>query len=253
VNSTVRRDIRRISAKTGPEWFATTNWSVVLEAGQSESPQFQAALEELCRTYWLSLYSYLRRDGCNPDDAQDLTQGFFLRLLRTNSLVGVSPIKGRFRTFLLASMKHFVSDERDRTRAQKRGGNQAVISIDGGQAEEFFLQLPSGDMSPETAFDQQWALTVLEEAFQRLRREYTRSGRENIFETLSPFLSNEATAGDYASLAPKLGMSEQAIGVAVHRLRQRYRECVRFKIVQTVTNPEDLDAEMHYLLSLLSG
>lgn len=242
-----------VTGKTRAQWFATTRWSVVLEAGQPGSPRFQAALEELCRTYWLSLYSYLRSDGYNPDDAQDLTQGFFLRLLRTESLVGVSPIKGKFRTFLLASMKHFLSDERDRARAQKRGGNQTMISIDGTQAEEFFLQLPSGELSPELAFDRRWALTVLDKAFHRLRREYANSGRANLFVSLSDFLSNEATAGDYASLAPKLGMSTQAIAVAVHRLRQRYRECVRFEVGQTVTNPEDLDQEIHYLFSVLAG
>jgi RNA polymerase sigma-70 factor (ECF subfamily) len=253
VNSTQRQESGSASAKTAPQWFATTNWGLVLEAGQSGSPQFQAALEELCRTYWLSLYSYLRRDGYAPDDAQDLTQGFFLRLLRTNSLLGVSPLKGRFRTFLLASLRHFVSDERDRARAQKRGGGQTVISINAAQAEAAFLQVPNGDLAPETAFDRHWALTVLEEAFQRLRREYTRSTRQEIFEALSPFLSNEVAPGDYEVLASALGMSERAIGVAVHRLRQRYRECVRFKIGQTVTNLDDLDEEMHYLFSLLSA
>ena len=253
VDSDTRHDLGRVPGKTGAQWFATTHWSVVLEAGKPGSPQFRAALEELCRTYWLALYSYLRRYGYNPDDAQDLTQGFFLRLLRTDSLVGVSPIKGRFRTFLLASMKHFLSDERDRARAQKRGGNQTMISIDGTQAEEFFLQLPSGELSPETAFDRRWALTVLDKAFHRLRLEYTNSGRANLFESLSNFLSNEATAGDYACLAPKLGIFEQAIGVAVHRLRHRYGECVRFEIGKTLTNPEDLNEEMHYLFSLLTG
>ena len=253
MDSDTRHDLGRVPGKTGAQWFAATHWSVVLEAGKPGSPQFQAALEELCRTYWLPLYSYLRRDGFNPDDAQDLTQGFFFRLLRTDSLVGISPIKGKFRTFLLASMEHFLADERDRARAQKRGGNQTVIRLDGTQAEELFLQLPSGELSPETAFDRRWALTVLDEAFHRLRREYTNSRRANLFESLSDFLSNEATAGDYASLAPKLEMSTQAIGVAVHRLRQRYRECVRFEIGQTVTIPEDLNEEMHYLFSLLAG
>jgi RNA polymerase sigma-70 factor (ECF subfamily) len=150
-------------------------------------------------------------------------------------------------------MKHFLSDERDRARAQKRGGNQTVISIDATQAEASFLQLPTGEMSPQTAFDRHWALTVLDEAFRRLRQEYTKSGRGSLFESLSSFLSNEATSGDYATLAPRLGMSEQAIGVAVHRLRHRYGECVRFEIGQTVTNPEDLNEEMHYLFSLLAG
>jgi RNA polymerase sigma-70 factor (ECF subfamily) len=245
-------DAGGVTGKAGGQWFATTHWSVVLDAGKPGSTQFRAALEELCRTYWLSLYSYLRSDGYNPEDAQDLTQGFFLRLLRTDSLVAVSPVKGRFRTFLLASMKHFLSDERDRARAQKRGGNQAVISIDGTQAEGYFLQVPSGEMSPQTAFDRHWALTVLDEAFSRLREEYTRSGRARLFDALSVFLSTEATAGDYTALAPKLDMSAQAIGVAVHRLRHRFGECVRFQIGKTVTDPEDLNEEMQHLFSLLA-
>jgi DNA-directed RNA polymerase specialized sigma24 family protein len=253
VETDPRPELPGVPDRAGAPWFATTHWSVVLEAGKPGSPQFRAALEELCRTYRLSLYSYLRRDGNSPDDAQDLTQGFFLRLLRTDSLVGVSPVKGKFRTFLLASLQHFLSDERDRARAQKRGGNQTVISINGTEAEASFLQLPSGEMSPETVFDQHWALTVLDRAFCRLRQDYTKSGRANLFESLSAFLSNEAASGDYASLVGQLRMSEQAIGVAVHRLRHRYGQCVRFEIGQTVTDPEDLNEEMHYLFTLLTG
>jgi DNA-directed RNA polymerase specialized sigma24 family protein len=252
VESDTRHDAGGVTGKAAGPWFATTHWSVVLDAGKPGSTQFRGALEELCRTYWLALYSYLRSDGYNPDDAKDLTQGFFLRLLRTDSLVGVSPVKGRFRTFLLASMKHFLSDERDRARAQKRGGNQTVISIDGIQAEASFLQLPSGEMSPQMAFDRHWALTVLDKAFCRLREEYTRSGRAKLFEALSVFLSTEATSGDYAALRAKLEMSGQAIGVAVHRLRHRYGECVRFEIGRTVTRPEELNEEMQHLFSLLA-
>jgi RNA polymerase sigma-70 factor (ECF subfamily) len=253
VNPIVPRDLPTVSGRTGPPLFATTDWEVVLEAGHTGSPQFQGALEQLCRTYWLSLYGYLRRRGWSPEDAQDLTQGFFLRLLRTNSLVGVSPVKGQFRSFLLAALKHYVSDQRDRARALKRGGRQTIISIDAARAEACFLELPSRDLSPEMVFDQSWAVTVLEEAFRRLSHEYARSGRGHLFSGLSQFLSREAGPGEYESLAGRLGMSEQALGVAVHRLRQRYRECVRYKVGETVTDPEDLESEMHHLFSLLSG
>jgi RNA polymerase sigma-70 factor (ECF subfamily) len=225
---------------------------VVLEAGKPGSPQFRAALEALCRTYWQSLYSYLRSDGYSPDDAQDLTQGFFLRLLRTDSLADVSPARGKFRTFLLASLRHYASDDRDRARAQKRGGDQEIITIDVTRAEASFLQLPSRELPPQAAFDRHWALTVLDEAFRRLRQEYTKSRRAHLFEALSRFLSSEATPGDYMALGSKLGISGQAIGVAVHRLRHRYGEYVRLEIGQTVTKPEELNEEMHYLFTLLA-
>jgi RNA polymerase sigma-70 factor (ECF subfamily) len=253
VNSTIRPDLEGVASMKGAPGFATTNWDVVLEAGQSGSPQFHAALEELCRTYWLALYSYLRRDGYDPEDAEDVTQGFFLRLLRTNSLVRVSPLKGRFRSFLLASLKHYASDERDRSRAKKRGGTQTVISLEGREAEASYLQFPSAGKTPEQAFDQYWAMTVLEEAFQRLRYEYLRSGREHLFECLSPFLSKEGASDAYAGMARELRMSEAAIAVAVHRLRQRYRECLRFKVGETVTHPDELKEEMRYLFSLLAA
>jgi RNA polymerase sigma-70 factor (ECF subfamily) len=182
-----------------------------------------------------------------------LTQGFFVRLLRTDSFAEVSPEKGKFRTFLLAALKHFLSDERDRERAQKRGGGQAIISIDETDAEERYSRMPKLDAEPEKTFDQRWALTVLEEAMARLQREYVTSGRAEIFDNLKQFLSTEATPGAYDALASNLGMSPNAVGVAVHRLRQRYRECIRLELAQTVVSLQDLDQEMNYLLSVLSG
>jgi RNA polymerase sigma-70 factor (ECF subfamily) len=182
-----------------------------------------------------------------------LTQGFFVRLLRTDSFAEVSPEKGKFRTFLLAALKHFLSDERDRERAQTRGGGQAIISIDETDAEERYRQMPKLDPDSEKTFDQRWALTVLEEAMARLQREYVTSGRAEIFDNLKLFLSTEATPGAYDALASNLGMSPNAVGVAVHRLRQRYRECIRLELAQTVVSLRDLDLEMNYLLSVLSG
>ena len=241
------------ASTTIPHWFTTTHWSVVILAGDPNSPQAASALEKLCRTYWLPLYSYVRRQGYGPHDAQDLTQGFFGRLLRLNSFADVSGEKGKFRTFLLAALNHYLLDERDRARAEKRGGGLAVISLDETEAETRYLHVPVPDLAPERVFDRRWALTVMEEALQRLRKEYFASGKQELFEHLSGFLSSEADHGAYDTLAPKLGMSAGAVGVAVHRLRQRYRECVRLELAQTVASPEDLNDEMNYLLAALSA
>jgi RNA polymerase sigma-70 factor (ECF subfamily) len=241
------------SSTAGPHWFTTTNWSVVRRAGGRGSAQAAEALEKLCRTYWLPLYGYIRRQGYGPHDAQDLTQGFFARLLGTDSFAGVSREKGKFRTFLLAALNHFLSDERDRARAEKRGGGQPVVSIDETEAEQRYLQAPSQNLAPERAFDKHWALTVLEEALARLRQEHQMPGKAEIFAHLGAFLSKEGSKADYDAVAPKLGMSANAVAVGVHRLRQRYRECIRLELAQTVARPEDLDEEMNYLFSVLSG
>jgi RNA polymerase sigma factor (sigma-70 family) len=238
---------------SAPHWFTATHWSVVLLAGQADSVQAAEALEKLCRTYWLPLYSYIRRQGYGPDDAQDLAQGFFVRLLKANSFAALSREKGKFRTFLLAALNHFPSDGRDRTRAEKRGGGQPVVSIDETEAEHRYLQVPSQNLAPEKVFDRRWALTVLDEALARLRQEHRTSGKAELFAHLSAFLSSEGSKVDYDALAPKLGMSATAVAVAVHRLRQRYRECIRLELAQTVASPEDLDEEMNYLFSVLSG
>lgn len=235
-----------------PALFAATCWTMVIAAGQND-PQGARALEQLCRTYWLPLYSYVRRQGCGPHDAQDLTQGFFARLLRLNSVAGVNPGRGKFRTFLLVSLNHYLSDERDRVRAGKRGGGQVIISLDETDAESRYLQIPCADMSPERLFDRRWALTVMEMALQRLRKEYESPGRQALFEALSAFLSSEAGAGAYDAVATKLGMSPGSVAVAVHRLRQRYRECTRLELAQTVSSNADLDEELNYLFTALGG
>jgi DNA-directed RNA polymerase specialized sigma24 family protein len=182
-------------------------------AGAPDSPRALEALEKLCRAYWLPLYSYVRRRGYGSHDAQDLTQGFFVRLLRMNSFAGVSREKGKFRTFLLAALNHFLSDEWDRARAEKRGGGQAIITIDENEAEERYLHGGIVESEPGRAFDRLWGLTVLEEALARLRQEYGAWDRLEIFERLQVYLSTEASPGDYDTLAPKLGMSANAVGV----------------------------------------
>jgi len=249
----MRAEASDSEAQAHGDVFATTHWSVVLLAGEPGSAQAAEALEKLCRTYWLPLYSFIRRQGYGPHDAQDLTQGFLVRLLRTDSFVGLSREKGKFRTFLLAALNHFLSDQRDRARAEKRGGGQPVVSIDETEAEQRYLQAPSRDLAPERVFDRRWALTVLEEALARLRQEHQGPGKAALFAHLGPFLSNKGGKADHDALGPKLGMSANAVAVAVHRLRQRYRECIRLELAQTVASPEDLDEEMSYLFSVLSG
>ena len=241
------------ASNSSPQWFRTTHWSLISLAGHAESPQATAALEKLCQTYWLPLYSYIRRQGYGPHDAQDLAQGFFARLLRMNSLASVGPQKGKFRTFLLAALNHFLSDERDHARAEKRGGGKILISLDAASAEQRYLEVPAPDLTPEKLYDRRWALTVMEQALGRLRKEYGTAGNSTLFEQLSGFLSKEAGHGEYDSAAQKLGMSPGAMAVAVHRLRQRYRECVRFELSQTVTSHEDLELEMKHLFQTLTG
>lgn len=236
-----------------PAWFSTTHWSEVMLAGGSGSPEAAAALEKLCRGYWLPLYSYVRKKGYSPADAKDLTQGFFLRLLRMESLAEVNLTKGKFRTFLLASLNNFLSDERDHARAEKRGGGRAIMSLDETAAEQKYLQWRGGGLSPEEVYEKRWALTLLESAMKRLQAEYEKSGKGQLYTCLNHFLSNDGTKAEYEILAPELGMSPNSVPVAVHRLRQRYRECIRLELAQTVASPKELDEEMAYLFSVLSG
>lgn len=244
---------RERSPTTDPRWFATTHWSVVQQAADPGSPQAVEALEKLCRNYWLSLYSFVRRKGYSPHDAQDLTQGFFARLLRANSFAGVHRDKGKFRTFLLAALNHFLSDQRDLARAEKRGGGRPLVSLDADETEQLYLQLPAADLSPERAFDRRWAVTILEQALKRLRQDYLDSGKQALFDGLKGFLSAEADSGEYERMAPALGMSSGSIAVAVHRLRQRYRECIRLELANTVGGPADLDEEMNHLFASLGN
>jgi RNA polymerase sigma-70 factor (ECF subfamily) len=169
-----------------------------------------------------------------------------------NSFADVSREKGKFRTFLLAALKHFLSDEWDRSRAEKRGGGQALISIDDAEAEERYLELPNPDPQPQKSFDRRWALAVMEQALVRIKQDYDSSGRQELFEHLSVFLSSEPIAGDYDALAGKLGTSSNGLAAAVYRLRQRFRECIRLELAQTVAGPQDLEEEMSYLFSILS-
>lgn len=232
--------------------FATTHWSVVLTAGKSDTTRARDALARLCQTYWRPLYAYVRRRGYSQHDAEDLTQAFFARLLERNDVATVSPERGKFRSFLLAAMNHFLADEWDRGRAQKRGGGR-VIHLDTAVAEAAHAEISDDTLSPEKHFDQRWAITVLEEVHQRLREEHEREGRQAQFEALRFSLMGERSAVPYAELAGKLGTSEGAVKVAVHRLRQRYRTLLRELIAETVATPDGVEDELKHLMLALSG
>ena len=219
----------------------------MLAARDGASPQAAEALEKLCRTYWFPLYAHVRRQGHRAPDAQDLVQGFFARLLRGNFLENVGPQKGRFRSFLLAALNHFLSDEWDKARAEKRGGGQTFISLDEHHAEELYLAEPESGAPAEKIFDQRWALALLAQAFARLREESVAAGKAREFHHLKVFLSTPTGDGGYDAVAAELEMPVATVGVKVHRLRQRYGELIRAEIAHTVASLADIEEEMRHL------
>ena len=227
--------------------FTTTHWSVVLDANDGASPQATTALAQLCRTYWYPLYAYVRRQGHRAHDAQDLVQGFFARLLQKNFLKNVGPQKGKFRSFLLAALNHFLSDEWDKARAEKRGGGQTLISLDDHNAEELYLLEPDTGAPAERIYEQRWALTLLGQAFARLREESAAADRVREFDHLKGFLSTPTSDGAYEAVAVQLEMPVPTVAVKVHRLRQRYGELIRAEIAHTVASPADIEEEMRHL------
>ena len=232
--------------------FNTTHWSVVLLAGQSQSPQSDEALEKLCRMYWPPLYVFIRRRGYAEEDARDLTQEFFRLLLQRHDFGAVDPGKGKFRTFLLTSLSHFLSNQRDLAKALKRGGGQNLISLDELDAERAHVELSSG-LSPDKLFDVHWAMTVLEHALAQLQQELAAAGRDTQFTELKPYLTDDPDEGDYSAAATRLGVPRQTVAVLVHRLRRRYRELVRTEVAQTVSSPLELEQEMRHLFEALAG
>jgi RNA polymerase sigma factor (sigma-70 family) len=240
------------STGPGAGKFALTHWSVVLAAGSSDSTHAREALETLCRTYWHPIYAFIRRQGHGPHDAQDLTQEFFARLLEKNSLGGVDRAKGRFRSFLLTCLKHFLANEWDKAGAQKRGAHPVLIPINVPSAESAYGLEPAEKVTAETLFERRWALTLLGEVLTRLRVEYAREGKAAAFEQLKSTLTGERRGVPYAEIGARLGMSEGAVKVAVHRLRQRYREILRQEIAHTVSGPEEVEEEIRALFSVLS-
>jgi RNA polymerase sigma factor (sigma-70 family) len=234
-------------------WFTTTHWSIVLNAQDPASPHAREALEKLCRAYWYPLYAFVRRQGFDEAAAKDLTQGFFAKLLEKNYLAGVRPEKWKFRTFLLVTIKHFISDERDKARALKRGGDQIIISLDETSGEDRYRNEPADLMDAEKLFDRRWVLTLLEQAREHLKEEYRLAGKAALYERLQLFDSGEADIPSYAQVAPALGLSESGVRTAVHRMRQRHRELVRQEVAQTVNSPEEVDEEIRYLLRVISA
>lgn len=232
--------------------FCTTRWSTVLAARDRDTPQARAALEKLCRTYWYPVYAFVRLRGCKREEAQDLAQEFFLRLLERDFLRDVAREKGRFRTFLLVSLKNFLATDWERRQALKRGGQQQFVSWDELDAEERYAQEPASNCTPEDLYDQRWAVQVMEQAMASLRGEFASSAKLPQFERLQPFLSNPATGEDYAQAARELAMTPQAVAVAVHRMRRRFGELARSVVAHTVAAPDEIELELQALVQALA-
>lgn len=237
------------SAGAPRDFFATTHWTVVLAAGCRSTPQADVALEELCRTYWYPLYAYIRRRGHSTEDAEDLAQAFFARLLEKNYLEGLSSEKGKFRAFLLAALKHFLANEWDRANRQKRGGGATTLSLNWQSGDTRYQIDPADNLSPDKLYDRSWAVTLLERVITRLREESAADDKAKLFEQLKPFLMAGKSAIPYAEAAKVLDLTEGAVRVAVHRLRRRYRELLREEISQTLSNPAQVEEEMQALFS----
>jgi RNA polymerase sigma factor (sigma-70 family) len=243
----------RPAEPTPNQWFATTHWSVVLAAKQDASSKANAALEKLCRTYWPPLYAYIRRDGHDATEAQDLTQEFFARLLAKDYLKQLQHQQGKFRSFLLSYLKNFLSEQRRRAGAQKRGGECVFISLNEPAGEDGYLLEPVDEMTPDQVFERRWAQAVLQKALDRLREEYAARGQTVLFELLQNYQPREPGGRSYAQMGADLGMTESAVKSAVQRMRQRHRELLREEIAQTVTRPEEIEEELRHFRALLAG
>ncbi len=233
--------------------FATTHWSVVLSARATDPARARDALEQLCTVYWYPLYAFLRRGGHQPADAEDLVQGFIEHLLERRFFQAADPDKGRFRSYLLASLNHFVADTADRAGRLKRGAGKPLLSLDAAAAERRYALEPADPRNPEQLFERRWALTLLDAVLQRLETEAAESGRTNLFRQIKGVLLGDRSRVPYAELGPQLGMSEAALTMTVHRLRRRYRELVREEIAHTVSRPVEIDEEMRHLFRVLGG
>jgi RNA polymerase sigma-70 factor (ECF subfamily) len=234
-----------------PGQFPTTHWSQVAQAGDLASPGTRDALATLCSAYWYPLFAFIRRRGHHAEEARDLVQDYFARLLEGRVLAAADPAKGRFRTFLIADCIRFLSHQRARARALKRGGHRQFLTIDAARAEQRYAFEPASTLTPEQIFFRAWALTLLDEVLTKLRAEYEKDGRGAIFDRLKGVLTAEPDATPYATIAAELGMTEGAIQVAVHRLRRRYGAVLRREIAATVADPSEVDDEIHALFTAL--
>jgi len=221
-------------------------------AGQPDSPQANEALEKLCRTYWYPLYVYVRRQGNSPEDAQDLTQIFFSRLLEKNYFAKADRDRGKFRTFLLRSLKNFLVNQWKRSGRLKRGGGVEFLSIDANVAEDRYASEPPNESNPDAAYEQRWAVTLIEQVLTALRQEFNAADKARLFEELKGSIWGDKSSASYAEIAGHLNVTEGTVKVAVHRLRQRFRELLRAEVAHTVARPEDIDDELRYLISVAS-
>ena len=235
----------------GPE-FPSTHWSVVLAAGGPHSAMARASLEKLCRVYWYPLYGFVRRQGHGPEDAQDLTQEFFSRFLERESFRHADQERGRFRTFLLACLKHFLFSEWRKGQAAKRS-NGPVFSLDQNEAEERFQAEPGDLLTPDKIFEKRWATALLDHVLHQLGEEYAEQGKRQLFDHLKLTIWGNKEVGPYAELAPQFGLSEGALKVAVHRLRQRYLQILRAEVADTLADPAAVDDELRHLIQVMVG
>jgi RNA polymerase sigma-70 factor (ECF subfamily) len=233
------------------QWFATTHWSVVLAAKEGGSSEAAVALEKLCRTYWPPLYAYIRRDGCDKTEAQDLTQEFFARLLAKDYLQHLHHQEGKFRSFLLAYLKNFLSEQRQRAGALKRGGDRVFVPLDAPAGEEGYLIEPVDTLTPDQVYERRWAQAVMQRALDQLREEFASRGQSTLFERLQDYQPREAGGMTYAQLGSGLGLTEAAVKSTVQRMRQRHRELLREEIAHTVTRPEEIEEELRYFRAVL--
>lgn len=233
--------------------FATTQWSLVLQAGRGEGALAKASLERLCRAYWLPMYAYVRRRARDAAEAQDLTQEFFARLLEKNLLAIATPERGRFRSFLLISLKHFLINEHDRACAQKRGGGRQLLALDWQAGEERWQREPIDHADPDALFERQWALAAIESALARLSDEWNAAGKSALHARLLPFLTCDADGQTYAEAAAELGLSAVAARQTVSRMRKRYRELLRAEVASTLDEGEDVEAELQRLFAALAS
>jgi RNA polymerase sigma factor (sigma-70 family) len=247
----VKRD-HGLSAE-GAASFHTTRWTVVMRAAESQAQGGQSALAELCRLYWYPLYIFARRRGHSPDDAQDLTQGFFLHVVEHRALTRVDRFKGKFRSFLLGSFRNHISDAGDRARRLKRGGDKEFVQLDAEEAEERYRLEPVEFLTPEKMFDARWAMTVLGEALKQLRQEYALQGKTSTFEALKAFLdpNNSIAPPSYDEVANRLEVTTGAVKTLIHRLRKRYTALLREEVGRTVSDPAEIDEEIHALCEAL--